>query len=154
MIVKFIGFFEHFRTKEPVTFQPPEHIVDFVKRKYSDTDVIPEFVVPRGVNWSVESVDFLNKKVTGCCVANLANILPFTVVHDFTFEDVDIDLNRSATFFPFSAHEQEQSAAFLRSVLDNLFDYHDARNDIINAIIQIYMQHAPKLKSYTPWVDR
>ena len=110
--------------------------------------------MPVGTVWNVERVDFPNKKIRGICFVNIAGFDPFPVTHAFDFEEVDINLNRSVTFADEDAIAADQTAALLRSVLDNLFAYHDARDDVITAMLQTYIRHAPKLKSFATWVDR
>ena len=150
MKVKFFGFFEQFHNKDTVRIKvPPKVFANTLN--YAD---IKTYVVPVGTVWKVENIDFPNKKIRGSCFANITGFDAFPVIHEFDFEEVNINLNRSVTFADEDAILADQTAALLRSVLDNLFAYHDARDDIIDAILQTYIKHAPKLKSFAPWVDR
>ena len=150
MRVKFFGYFEQFHNKDTVRINvPPKVFANTLN--YAD---IKTYVVPVGTVWKVERVDVPNKKIRGTCFVNIAGFEPFPATHDFDLEEVDINLNRSVTFADEDAIAADQTAALLRSVLDNLFAYHDARDDIITAMLQTYIRHAPKLKSFATWVDR
>lgn len=150
MKVKFFGYFEQFHNKDVVRIDVPPRVFANTLN-YAD---IKTYVVPVGTVWNVEHVDFSNKKIRGNCSVNIAGFEPFPVTHEFDFEEVDINLNRSVTYADEDATYEDQTAALLRSVLDNLFAYHQARDEIITAMLSTYIRHAPKLKSFAPWVDK
>lgn len=150
MKVKFFGYFEQFRNKDTVRIKVPPKV-------FANTltcEDIKTYVVPVGAVWNVEQVDIPNKKIRGNCFVNIAGFEPFPTSHEFDFEEVDINLNRSVTFADEGDDLLEQTADLLRSVLDNLFAYHQARDEIITAMLSTYVKHAPKLKNFAPWVDR
>lgn len=147
MVVKFFGYFSEFHNKDTVRIDVPPKIFS----ECLNFDGVKTYVVPVGTVWKVERVDFPNKKIVGSCLSHIKGYAPFPVRHEFDFEEIDINLNRSVTFADEDATLSDQTTALLRSVLDNLFTYSQAREEITTAILQTYYKHAHKLKSFAPW---
>ena len=150
MIVKCSGYFSEFHNKDTVRIKVPAYVVANTLN-YAD---IKTYVVPIGTTWAVQKIDFINKKIVGKTFINIAGFEPFPVTHEFDFEEININLNRSVTFSDAEADLYDQTSSLLRSVLDNLFAYSDARDEFIKSFISTYVRYMPKLKSHAPWVDR